>query len=49
MPVPESDLSQVIAVLTRIADALTRLATVAEEQEKRQSGGTPFSGYRETS
>ena len=43
---PENDLSQIVSVLTQIAEALNRLATVAEEQEKGQSGGKPFSGFK---
>jgi hypothetical protein len=44
--VPETDLSQIVSVLTKIAEALNRLATIAEEQEKRQSGGKPFAGFK---
>jgi len=44
--VPENDLSQIVSVLTQIAEALNRLATIAEDQEKRQSGGKPFSGFK---
>jgi hypothetical protein len=43
---PEDDLSQIVTVLTQIAEALNRIATIAEEQEKRQSGGKPFAGFK---
>ena len=43
---PENDFSQIVSVLTQIAEALNRIATVAEEQEKRQSGGKTFAGFK---
>ena len=44
MPMPENDLSNVVTALNKIADALNRLAAIAERTETRASGGPAFPG-----